>query len=72
VTYHGLYEPMSELCSALDALQDRTGLMYLLRVDAASGGLLAPFTAPELTWDFRLARVKSTNVSGYKFGLAPL
>jgi glutamate decarboxylase len=41
-------------------------------VDAASGGFLAPFIAPELVWDFRLSRVKSMNASGHKTGLAPL
>ncbi|QEY31906.1 glutamate decarboxylase [Synechococcus sp. RSCCF101] len=72
VTYHGLYEPVAELCAALDALQERTGLDVPVHVDAASGGFLAPFTAPELIWDFRLERVRSINASGHKFGLAPL
>ena len=40
--------------------------------DGASGGFLAPFTAPDIVWDFRLPRVKSINASGHKFGLAPL
>jgi len=38
-------------------------------VDAASGGFIAPFLYPELEWDFRLALVKSINVSGHKYGL---
>ncbi|HCR37541.1 MAG TPA: glutamate decarboxylase, partial [Opitutae bacterium] len=37
--------------------------------DAASGGFVAPFTRPELLWDFRLPLVKSINVSGHKYGL---
>jgi glutamate decarboxylase len=41
-------------------------------VDGASGGFLAPFSAPDVEWDFRLDRVKSINASGHKFGLAPL
>ncbi|WP_439329684.1 pyridoxal-dependent decarboxylase [Candidatus Rhodoblastus alkanivorans] len=43
-----------------------------MHVDAASGGCLAPFCAPDLVWDFRLPRVKSISASGHKFGLAPL
>ncbi|WVZ25104.1 hypothetical protein V8G54_003648 [Vigna mungo] len=40
-----------------------------IHVDAASGGFIAPFLYPELEWDFRLALVKSINVSGHKYGL---
>ena len=73
VTYHGLYEDVADLAAALDDLQQRTGLDVPIHVDAASGGFLAPFCAPDLApWDFRLARVKSINASGHKFGLAPL
>lgn len=43
-----------------------------MHVDAASGGFLAPFCAPQIEWDFRIPRVKSINSSGHKFGLAPL
>ena len=49
-----------------------TGLDVDIHVDAASGGFLAPFCAPDLVWDFRLPRVKSISTSGHKFGLAPL
>jgi glutamate decarboxylase len=41
-------------------------------VDAASGGFLTPFCAPDVVFDFRLPRVKSISASGHKFGLAPL
>ena len=37
-----------------------------IHVDAASGGFIAPFTLPELVWDFRLNNVVSINVSGHK------
>jgi glutamate decarboxylase len=57
---------------ALDGLQAEKGIDAPIHVDAASGGFLAPFTAPDLVWDFRLPRVKSINTSGHKFGLAPL
>jgi glutamate decarboxylase len=71
-TFTGLYEDVAEIARALDELQERTGLDVPLHVDAASGGFLAPFVAPELVWDFRLPRVRSINASGHKMGLAPL
>ena len=72
VTFTCQYEPVAEVCAALDALQAQTGLDIPVHVDAASGGFLAPFVEPDLAWDFRLKRVKSINASGHKFGLAPL
>ena len=72
VTYTGAYEPVKPLADALDKLQADTGLDVDIHVDAASGGFLAPFCAPDLVWDFRLPRVKSISTSGHKFGLAPL
>ncbi|MEB3172518.1 MAG: glutamate decarboxylase [Cyanobacteriota bacterium] len=73
VTYHGFYEDVAALAAALDGLQQRTGLDVPIHVDAASGGFVAPFCAPDLpAWDFRLPRVRSINASGHKFGLAPL
>lgn len=73
VTYHGLYEDVSGIAAALDAYESQTGIDIPIHVDAASGGFLAPFTAPDAAaWDFRLPRVKSINASGHKFGLAPL
>jgi glutamate decarboxylase len=72
VTFTGQYEPVQQVATALDDLQERTGLDVPIHVDAASGGFIAPFTEPDLAWDFRLPRVKSINGSGHKFGLAPL
>ena len=72
VTFTCHYEPVKEVHDALDKLQKETGLDVPMHVDAASGGFLAPFCAPEIEWDFRLPRVKSINSSGHKFGLAPL
>lgn len=69
VTYTGGYEPIADLAAALDDLQERTGLDVPLHVDAASGGMIAPFIQPDLVWDFRLSRVHSINTSGHKFGL---
>jgi glutamate decarboxylase len=72
VTFTCQYEPVAAVSAALDDLAARTGLDVPIHVDAASGGFLAPFTDPDLVWDFRLPRVKSINTSGHKFGLAPL
>ncbi|MEF3695912.1 glutamate decarboxylase [Desulfolutivibrio sp.] len=72
VTYTCQYEPVAEVCAALDKLQADTGLDIPVHVDGASGGFLAPFCQPDLIWDFRLPRVKSINASGHKFGLSPL
>ncbi|MFH8249940.1 glutamate decarboxylase [Microbacterium sp. B2969] len=72
VTFTGGFEPVQAVSEALDQLQAEKGLDIPIHVDGASGGFLAPFTAPEVVWDFRLPRVKSINTSGHKFGLAPL
>jgi glutamate decarboxylase len=68
-TFTGHYENVVALSEALDRLQERTGLDIPIHVDGASGGFVAPFLQPELTWDFRLPRVKSINTSGHKYGL---
>ncbi len=72
VTYTGHYEFVAPMAEALDKLQAETGLDVDIHVDAASGGFLAPFCAPDIVWDFRLPRVKSISTSGHKYGLAPL
>ncbi|MFI6093302.1 glutamate decarboxylase [Streptomyces sp. NPDC051218] len=68
-TFDGSYEPVAELCAALDALQERTGLDIPVHVDGASGAMVAPFLDEDLEWDFRLPRVASINTSGHKYGL---
>ena len=68
-TYTGEYEPIKELDDALSAFNERSGLAVPVHVDAASGGFVAPFVAPDLEWDFRLPLVCSINVSGHKYGL---
>ncbi|WP_031041681.1 glutamate decarboxylase [Streptomyces sp. NRRL F-5650] len=68
-TFDGSYEPVADLCAALDALQERTGLDVPVHVDGASGGMVAPFLDEDLVWDFRLPRVASINTSGHKYGL---
>jgi len=68
-TFDGSYEPVKEICAALDELAAGGGPDVPVHVDAASGGFIAPFVQPELEWDFRLDRVQSINVSGHKYGL---
>ena len=68
-TFDGSYEPVKEICKALDEFQTRTGIDIPVHVDAASGGMIAPFLDRELEWDFRLPRVASINTSGHKYGL---
>jgi glutamate decarboxylase len=68
-TFDGSYEPVEEICAALDQLEKDTGLNIPVHVDGASGGFVAPFLDPELVWDFRLPRVQSINASGHKYGL---
>lgn len=72
ITFTGQYEPVQEIAVALDNLQKTKGLDISIHVDAASGGFLAPFCAPDIVWDFKIPRVKSISASGHKFGLAPL
>ena len=69
VTYTGIYEPVQEIAAALDAIQAATGLDVPIHVDAASGGMIAPFLQPEVVWDFRLERVHSISTSAHKYGL---
>jgi glutamate decarboxylase len=68
-TFDGSYEPVQEICEALDALERESGLDVPVHVDGASGAFVAPFLDPDLVWDFRLPRVASINASGHKYGL---
>jgi glutamate decarboxylase len=65
----GSYEPVQEICAALDGYEASGGVSVPVHVDAASGGFVAPFLQPDLVWDFRLERVVSIQASGHKFGL---
>ncbi|WP_280463690.1 glutamate decarboxylase [Nocardia carnea] len=68
-TFDGSYEPVAEICAALDRLRDERGWDVPVHVDGASGAMFAPFCDPDLEWDFRLSRVASINTSGHKYGL---
>jgi glutamate decarboxylase len=68
-TFDGSYEPVAEICAALDDLEAKTGIDVPVHVDGASGAFVAPFIDAELEWDFRQPRVTSINASGHKYGL---
>jgi glutamate decarboxylase len=68
-TFDGSYEPVEEICAALDRFESETGIDVPVHVDGASGAMIAPFLDPDLVWDFRLTRVASINTSGHKYGL---
>jgi glutamate decarboxylase len=68
-TFTGQSDPIEEINDLLVNVKKERGLDIPLHVDAASGGFVAPFVKPKLKWDFRLAQVKSINVSGHKYGL---
>ncbi|KAI9267326.1 glutamate decarboxylase [Sporodiniella umbellata] len=68
-TYTGHYEDVKTLNALLEEKNQENGWDVGIHVDAASGGFVAPFTVPELEWDFRCSRVVSINVSGHKYGM---
>ncbi|KUN00186.1 glutamate decarboxylase [Streptomyces yokosukanensis] len=67
-TLDGSYDPVADICMALDGYQAATGTDIPVHVDGASGALVAPFLDPGLMWDFQLERVASINASGHKYG----
>ncbi|MFV0529526.1 MAG: glutamate decarboxylase [Lachnospiraceae bacterium] len=69
ITYTGGYDDIAALDQLLTAYNATTPYKVYIHVDAASGGMYAPFVQPELVWDFRLANVVSINTSGHKYGL---
>ncbi|HEY2195944.1 MAG TPA: glutamate decarboxylase [Actinomycetospora sp.] len=68
-TFDGSYEPVADICAALDDVAARGGPDVPVHVDGASGAMIAPFLDLDLVWDFRLPRVASINTSGHKYGL---
>ena len=60
-TFDGSYEPVKEICDALDAFEEDMGIDVPVHVDGASGAMIAPFIDPGLEWDFQLPRVASIN-----------
>lgn len=68
-TYTGEFEDVQGIDAMVGRLNAANGWDLVVHVDAASGGMVAPFVYPDLRWDFRLARVVSVNISGHKYGL---
>jgi glutamate decarboxylase len=67
-TFDGSYEPVAEICAALDSFQASTGIDVPVHVDGASGAFVAPFLDPDLEWDFRLPRVARSTRRGTSTG----
>jgi glutamate decarboxylase len=68
-TFTGQADDFASIDALLGRLESEQGLYVPLHIDAASGGFVAPFSQPQLAWDFRLGHVRSINVSNHKFGL---
>jgi glutamate decarboxylase len=68
-TFTGHTDDIRGINDLLIRLRDEKGIDVPLHVDGASGGFVWPFLYPDSAWDFRLEQVRSSNVSGHKFGL---
>ena len=68
-TYTGQIDEITAIDQLLVQTKKERGWDIPIHVDAANGGFVLPFIAPEFRWDFRLPQVRSINVSGHKFGL---
>ncbi|EHS85882.1 Glutamate decarboxylase [Limosilactobacillus gastricus PS3] len=69
ITYTGRYDDLEKLNDLVENYNQKTDYKVYIHVDAASGGLYAPFMEPDLKWDFQLKNVVSINTSGHKYGL---
>ncbi len=69
VTYTGMYDDIEALDRALTDYNQTAEYPLYIHVDAASGGLYAPFVNQQIKWDFSLDHVISINTSGHKYGL---
>jgi len=68
-TFTGQVDEIAEIDELLRQVKQEKGWDIPIHVDGASGGFIAPFSYPEMKWDFRLEQVRSINVSNHKFGL---
>jgi glutamate decarboxylase len=68
-TFTGQVDEIAAIDAMLRQVKQEKGWDIPIHVDGASGGFIAPFSYPELEWDFRLEQVRSINVSNHKFGL---
>jgi glutamate decarboxylase len=68
-TFTGQIDEIEGIDELLRGIRAEKGWDVPIHVDAASGGFIAPFSYPDVKWDFRLEQVRSINVSNHKFGL---
>ncbi len=68
-TFTGQMDDLRSIDALLTSVASDPGWHIPLHIDAASGGFIVPFARPDEEWDFRLASVRSINVSNHKFGL---
>ncbi len=68
-TFTGQIDEIEQIDGLLADVNRKRGWDIPIHVDGASGGFVVPFVQPELPWDFRLAQVRSINVSNHKFGM---
>ncbi|KGF76216.1 glutamate decarboxylase [Lactococcus lactis] len=69
ITYTGKYDNIKDLDNKVEEFNKKNNRNLGIHVDGASGAMFAPFTTPDLEWDFRLKNVVSINTSGHKYGL---
>ncbi|GAA4005223.1 hypothetical protein GCM10022384_59550 [Streptomyces marokkonensis] len=69
----GLCDPIAEMSLRIRerAARDAGRVRYFFYVDAAHGGFVFPFTAPDLAFDFRNPGVHAMAVDPHKSGLLP-
>lgn len=68
-TFTGQVDDVQGINQLLLDIKQQSGNDIPIHIDAATGGFVMPFVAPEFEWDFRLEQVRSINVSNHKFGL---
>lgn len=56
-TFNGEFENVKAIHDMVVKINNEKGWNIPIHVDAASGGFIAPFTDPDLVWDFRLPMV---------------
>lgn len=69
ITYTGSVDDIQTLDNLVTEYNKTATMPVRIHVDAAFGGLFAPFVDGFNPWDFRLKNVVSINVSGHKYGM---
>jgi glutamate decarboxylase len=66
-TFDGSYEPVDEICNALDDFEGETDRLFP-STSTARRGIRGAVRRSDLEWDFRLPRVASINARGTSTG----